>query len=93
MSTIDISNMDKAEVLCKLFNASKPQNMGFLQSHEYDMTIEEAQKLLIPYSERIIFDYIRGRVMKVDLSDDSFDPRAYDRDNGEGAAAEALGLT
>ena len=32
------------------------------------------------------FDYVQGRVMKVDLSGDSFNPWLYDRDNGEGAA-------
>jgi hypothetical protein len=30
--------------------------------------------------------------MKVDLSKDAFDPWLYDRDNGQGAAARALGL-
>lgn len=36
------------------------------------------------------FDYVKGRVMKVDLNGDEFDPWAYDRDNGAGAAAEAI---
>jgi hypothetical protein len=36
------------------------------------------------------FDYLHGRVMKVDLSGDSFDPWLYDRDNGEGAASRAI---
>ena len=42
MSTIDISGMDKAEVLAKLFNASKAQGMGFLQPHQKEMTSAEA---------------------------------------------------
>ena len=37
------------------------------------------------------FDYLKGRVMKVDLSeDDGFEEWLYDRDNGEGAAQSAL---
>jgi len=28
--------------------------------------------------------------MKVDLSGDEFDPRMYDRDNGQGAALRAI---
>lgn len=32
MSNINISKMNKCEVLAKLFNASKVQGMGFLQA-------------------------------------------------------------
>jgi len=36
------------------------------------------------------FDYLYGRVMKVDLSGDEFEERLYDRDLGPGAAQEAI---
>lgn len=36
------------------------------------------------------FDYLKGRVMKVDLSGDEFDESLYDRDLGKGAAARAI---
>lgn len=37
------------------------------------------------------FDYLYGRVMKVDLSsDDGFEERLYDRDNGKGAAQKVI---
>lgn len=39
---------------------------------------------------RMYFDYVAGRVIKCDLIGDSFDPRLFDRDNGEGAAAAAI---
>jgi len=84
---IDISNMNKVTVLSKLFNNSKAQGMGFLQSHSTEMTKDEAQELL---NGNTYFDYVRGRVIKVDLSGDSLDPRLYDRDNGQGAAERAL---
>ena len=90
MNDIDISKMNKAEVLAKLFDSSKAQGMGFLQNHEEPMTIEEAQAYFD--AGQTYFDYVRGRVMKVDLSGDVLRPYLYDRDNGEGAAARALGL-
>ena len=36
------------------------------------------------------FDYLQGRVMKVRIQGDELDPRLYDRDNGEGAAEQAI---
>lgn len=87
---IDISAMNKAEVLAKLYNSSRAQGISFLQAREGVMSIEEAQKLLD--SGETYFDYLHGKVMKVDLSGDQIDPWLYDRDNGKGAAARALGL-
>lgn len=86
---IDISGMDKAEVLAKLYNAARPQGMGFLHYTAQDMTAEEAKELLS--DGRAYFDYLKGRVMKVNLSGDLLCPVLYDRDNGEGAARRALG--
>ena len=36
------------------------------------------------------FDYLEGRVMKIDLSGDTVDPRGYDRDNGQGAVQKVI---
>lgn len=36
------------------------------------------------------YDYLRGRVMKVNISKDEFSERLFDRDNGPGAAARAI---
>lgn len=88
---IDITNLPKNKVLATLFNNSKQQGMGFLDvSGSINMTLEDAQKIVD--SGRLSFDYLRGRVMKVDISDNSFDPRLYDRDNGNGAASRAIDL-
>ena len=87
---IDIKDMNKAEVLAKLYNASGPQGMGFLKATSNEMTTDEAQALLD--SGQDYFDYLKGRVMKIDLHGDELDPWLYDRDNGQGAAAQALGL-
>jgi hypothetical protein len=77
----------KAKVLAALYNASKPLGMGFMHFDPAPMTEAEAAEIL---SEREHFDYLKGRVMKLSLSGESFDPRLYDRDNGEGAAARAV---
>lgn len=85
---IDISKLDKAEVLAALYNNSKQQGMGFLHARgRTEMTKEEAGDLL---KEGSYFDYLHGRVLKVELGGDSLDPWGYDRDNGDGAAAAAL---
>lgn len=53
------------------------------------MTIDEAREQL-SQSFRSRFDYLNGRVMKIDLSGDSFDSWLFNRDNGEGAAEMAI---
>lgn len=84
---IDISKKDKAEVLASLYNASRPLGLGALFLDSEPMSVDEARKLL---KESTYFDYIKGRVMKIDLSGDEFDPWLYDRDNGEGAALHII---
>ena len=86
---IDLKGKDKAEVLAKLYNASRPQGLGFFIADSKDMTIEEARTIL--NSGQTYFDYLNGRVMKIDLSSNLLDPRLYDRDNGQDAALAALG--
>jgi len=87
---IDISNHSKAKVLAALYNASKPQGMGLLHYTPEAMTEKEAEILL---AEHKSFDYLKGRVMKVNLEKDTFDPWLYDRDNGPGAAQRAIKST
>lgn len=87
---IDISGMDKGEVLAALYNASKPQGMGFLHFDPKPMTAEEGRALIEETKPRNSFDYLKGRVMKVNLGGDQLDPWGFDRDNGEGAASRAL---
>lgn len=85
--TISLKSLDRAEVLAALYNGSKPQGLGLLHFDSEPMSIEEARKLL---QHQTYFDYLKGRVMKVDLSGDELDPRLYDRDNGQGAAERVI---
>ena len=87
MTEIDISKLDKAAVLAALYNAARPQGMGFLHYTPEDMTRDQAAELL---KETANFDYLRGRVMKISLANDVLRTGLYDRDNGDGAAARAL---
>jgi len=87
---IDISNLDKAAVLAALYNRSRPQGMGFLHFDPTSMTLEQARAILA--NGDTSFDYLKGRVMKVDLSVNSLDPWLYDRDNGAGSAERALSV-
>ena len=90
---INIKGKDKADVLRALYNYAKPQGMGYLHYNPKPMTYFEAETILKVEGRKgsLYFDYILGRVMKVDLtSDEEFDETLYDRDNGEGAAQRAL---
>lgn len=86
-STISLKGLNKAEVLAALYNASRPLGMGFMHYDPKPMTKEEAADFL---SHGTYFDYLKGRIMKIDLSRDELDPRLYDRDNGPGAAEKAI---
>lgn len=85
--TIDISKYDKRDVLIALYDNARVQGMGFLQATNEPLTQEKAGELL---KRHTYFDYLYGRVMKVELSGDQLHPGLYDRDNGHGAAADAI---
>lgn len=85
---INIKGLDKAMVLKVLYDNSKPLGMGFLQYTPDNLLIAEARELL---KETTYFDYLRGRVMKINLdSDVEFEEWLYDRDNGTGKAKRLI---
>ncbi len=87
---MDISKYKKADVLRILYNNSRPLGMGKLHFTPEEMTKEEAQAEID--SGYTYFDYIKGRVMKIDISSDELRTELYNRDNGEGAAERALSV-
>lgn len=89
--TVNISGLTRAAVLAALYNASRPQGMGFLQYTPKPMTEAEAGELLAESGPRPYFDYLQGRVMKIGLDNETeLDAGLYDRDNGAGAAQRAI---
>lgn len=84
---MDIKGKNKAKILAALYNNSKPLGMGFLHYEAAPMTEEQAEAIL---KESTDFDYLKGRVMKVNLSGDELQTWLYNRDNGEGAAERAI---
>lgn len=103
---VDISDLSKASVLAVLFNASAPAGMGFLQAANVPnvMTVEYAEELIthgngitpdyggfqIPGRDELAFDYLYGRPLKVNLTEDLFDPAGFDRNNGGAGTAQRL---
>lgn len=85
---MNIKNLNKAEILAALYNNSKPQGLGYLEADSENMTKDEARELLDRGT--MYFDYLKGRVMKIDLSRDELDTWLYNRDNGEGAAEKVI---
>ena len=90
MSTVHLhGKLSRAEALAALFNAAKPQGLGYMQynaSHVMDKL--EAEMIL---AKGDYVDYLEGRVIKTKFdSDIEIDTTLYDRDNGEDAGAAAI---
>jgi hypothetical protein len=84
---INIKGLSKGAVLAALYNASRPIGLGILYTNDV-MTEKEGSNVYAEFGPS--FDYIKGRVMKVNLGNDEFDPWLYDRDNGKGAADKVI---
>lgn len=91
---ISIKGLTKAEALKALYDNARPLGMGYLHFTPEPMTLDEAAKYFKVGDDNAsrvgYFDYLKGRVMKVDLNKDEFNPALYDRDNGQGSAAAAI---
>jgi len=86
---INIRGLDKADLLVELYNNSHQQGL-FKNQETKILTYEEAQKLVSCTGD---FDYLYGKRLKLNLnSDKEFSEFLYDRDNGEGAAQQAVDL-
>ncbi len=86
---INIQGIDKAKLVAALYNRSQPLGFGFyVPESNLSMTQATAQTYLD--NGQTYFDYLRGRVMKIDVSGDEIDAILYDRDNGLGAAREVV---
>lgn len=88
--TIDISGLNKADVLSALYEYAKPLGLGFFEYVPGPLPENEAQRFVSQNPGYLYFDYLKGRLMKVNITGDSFEERLFDRDNGTGMAAAAI---
>ena len=84
---IDISKKDKAAVFTALYNHARPKGLAFLCFDHGPIEVSKAREYLEKASW---FETVNGRLLRIDLSSDTFDPSLYDQVNGEGAAAKAI---
>lgn len=84
--TIDISGLDKAEVLMALHNGARPRALhgGYPES---PMGRDEAETLI---GQDNYFGYVNGRALHVDIGGALLSHAMYDNNNGSNAAARAL---
>lgn len=82
--TVSLKGLNKTAVFVALFNKAKAQGIGVLHYTPTSMTVEQARERFGECSEG--YDYVDGRVMKVNLSGNELDTRLYNRDNGIDAA-------
>lgn len=87
MTEIDISGLDKVELLRGLWIASKP---AIFYSMFPDAAIPSFDEQSAKQAVSKYIDYFDGRCIKCDLRKDTFDPRLFDRDFGEGAALRVV---
>ena len=91
---VDISGLDRAELLAALYNATRAYGRGALHDLGRDMTVDEAR---VAIAERRVeqrglarlgmiayFDWLCGRPIKLDIEQDSVDFYLYDNDAGPG---------
>ena len=87
MADVNIAGMDKAAVMAALHKYSKAAGLGVL--HDIGpMDVDACRMYIARYG--LCTEYVGGRVMKVDLSGDTFNSWLYDRDNGRGRAQCAV---
>lgn len=85
-------------MLAALWNHSRQQGMSVLDTRGAVgkvMTKEQAQEIInslgsCGFGQHLNFDYLWGRVLKVDLAPNEIDLRLYNRDNGDGAGEKAI---
>lgn len=99
---LDIAGLDKARLLQVFYNRATPFNAGYIQYKPEPLSYERAQEMIERllagkgavddhwhqgYQGKLIFDYLIGRCMKINLSNDKFNCYAFDQTYGHGVSA------
>ena len=86
--TFDIDGLDKVTIFRALYERAQPQGCSHLSYVPGPLRPDEARRLFD--ASNGIFSFVKGRLLKVDLSGAGLDTADYDRNNGPGAALAAL---
>lgn len=89
---VNIEGLDKAIVLCALFNEAKVQKLGSSLKHMTELThVMEVPEAKVLLNQDIYFNHVYGKILKINLrSDMEFDECHYDQYNGVGKAHEVI---
>lgn len=85
---LDINGLDKVTLLRALYDRAQAQGCSHLSLEPGPLSSDEARRLF--EANGGAFSFIKGRLLKVDLSGTEIDVSAYDRNNGWGAAVAAI---
>jgi len=94
---LDIKGIDKGTLLAALYNRTHALGLGAMHDRG-PLTAAEGKEIFEGRETKSgttrfpdgYLDYVRGRPIKADLTGDEFDPFLYDRDAGQGVAAEVI---
>lgn len=92
---IFIGDLDKVKVLQALYAGALVQSESAacvasfrVSGDKYALTYAEANDYFLQYKGH--FEHINGKIIKVDLSSEAFDPRMYNCGNGSGCAERVI---
>lgn len=86
--TFDIHGLDKVTVFRALYERAQPQGCSHLSYVPGPLAADEARRLF--EASGGVFGFVKGRLLRVDLSGAALETGAYDRNNGPGAALAAI---
>ena len=88
---IDISGLNRVDVIMALANGTSPRSLGFLASPPSRADAEGLLNAATNADGSAYVDYFAGRPLKIEFVGDTIrDERLYDRDAYEGACAAAV---
>lgn len=92
---MNIKGLVLPEVLAALYNAASTGGMGLLQYDPTPMDAKEAGELLKKLKQlddKLRFDYLFGRSMKISLGGEQIDTKWYNQYNGDQAAERVIAI-
>jgi hypothetical protein len=91
MNTIDVSGIDRAELLAALYNGTQPMGPFGPVNDIGEMSVDKAQEVLDKMNGEFQFDWLFGRPIKVWIEGDQLHrPDLYDRDAENTTVAEIV---